>query len=86
MSGKKKRRSTRARGTSRKPGAGKRSTPDPRSTFAQIEEISGVAVDEPTFVVVVEPVRLEGDSVLYIQAPHVPPFYLLTAKSYYGGW
>ena len=39
-------------------------------------------MDEPTFVVVVEPVRLDGGSVLHIQAPHVPPFYLLTAKSY----
>lgn len=31
---------------------------------------------------VVEPIRLEGGDVLMFQSPHVPPFYLLTAKAY----
>lgn len=36
---------------------------------------------EDTFVVVVEPIRLDGGADLYFQSPHVVPFYLLTAKS-----
>jgi hypothetical protein len=43
--------------------------------------MEGVPVDEETFAVVVEPVRLASGQVLAFQAPHVAPFYLLTAKA-----
>jgi hypothetical protein len=55
--------------------------PDRRATFAGVEAVGGVPVTESTFVIVVEPIRLETGDVLMFQSPHVPPFYLLTAKA-----
>jgi hypothetical protein len=56
--------------------------PDPRATFVQITAQDGVPVDEETFAVVIEPIRLDSGDGLFFQSPHVPPFYLLTAKAY----
>jgi hypothetical protein len=53
--------------------------PDTRSTFAGVEAIGGVPVDEETLIVVVEPIRLPSGE-LWFQSPHVEPFYLLEAK------
>jgi hypothetical protein len=42
--------------------------------------MDGQPVAEPTQVVVVEPIRLPNDHVIFFQAPFVTPFYLLKAK------
>jgi hypothetical protein len=54
--------------------------PDPRSAFAQVQAQGGVPVEEETFMVAVEPIRLESRQELLFQSPHVVPFYLRTAK------
>jgi hypothetical protein len=62
--------------------AAARETPDRRATFTEVLSHNGVKVEEQTFAVVVEPIRLDDGEVLMFQSPHVPPFYLLTAKQY----
>jgi hypothetical protein len=43
--------------------------------------MGGVPVDEETVVVVIEPIRLPSEEDLWIQSPHIVPFYLLSAKA-----
>jgi len=52
---------------------------DPRAVVIGVKEIGGVPVEEPTNVVVVEPVRLESGETLMFQSPFVVPLYLLKA-------
>jgi hypothetical protein len=79
----KRQRKQRVRARARREGAVRTpEIPDRRSTFAAVTAVGDVPVTEETFVVVVEPIRLGSGDVLMFQAPHVPPFYLLTAKAY----
>jgi len=66
----------------RKTAVAGREFPDPRAVTAQVTAMDGVPVDEETFIFAVEPIRLDGGDVLMFQSPHVPPFYLLTAKAF----
>jgi len=56
--------------------------PERRARFVEITAINGEPVTEPIFGIAVEPIRLDNGSVLMFQSPHVPPFYLLTAKTF----
>lgn len=83
MPGKKtrrKRKLERARAEARSAAA--REFPDERATFAHVTAIGGVPVTEDTLAIVIEPLRLESGDVLFVQSPHVAPFYLLTAKGF----
>jgi hypothetical protein len=77
---KKRRKQARTRERREAAAADINEIPDPRSTFAEVQAHGGVAVEEGTFMVVVEPIRLDAGAVLMFQSPHVVPFYLLTAK------
>jgi hypothetical protein len=54
---------------------------DRRSITANVEAMGGVAVSEPTQIVVIEPLRIETGEALWYQAPSVEAFYLLKAKA-----
>lgn len=82
MGKRRKKRRKRSPTQDRRPALAEREQPDPRATFAEVTAIGGEPVDEDTFVVVVEPIRLANADVLMFQSPHVPPFFLLTAKTY----
>ena len=51
-----------------------RKFPDRRARFAEVTAVNDGPVDEETFAVVVEPIRLDRGDVLMFQSPHVPPF------------
>jgi hypothetical protein len=78
--GKKKRKTTARR---KRPGgqSTQREAVDRRSITANVEAMGGVPVAEPTQIVVVEPLRLDGGEALYYQAPSIESFYLLKAKA-----
>jgi hypothetical protein len=78
---KKRKRQIREREARQAAKANAKEFPDPRATFAQILAMGDVPVDEETFAVVVEPIRVQSGDVLMFQSPHVAPFYLLTAKA-----
>jgi hypothetical protein len=78
---KQRRKEIRQREARQKAKAAEREFPDPRGTFAQVLAQGDVPVDEETFVMLIEPIRLPSGDVLAFQSPHVAPFYLLTAKA-----
>jgi hypothetical protein len=51
-----------------------------RGLAVDVTEIGGVPVDEPTQMVLIEPIRLPAGD-LYFESPFVVPFYLLKAKT-----
>jgi hypothetical protein len=78
----KRQKQKRAQAGRRRAAEAAREFPDRRATFAHVVAENDGAVEEETFAVVVEPVRLDTKDVVWFQSPHVPPFYLLTAKTY----
>jgi hypothetical protein len=54
---------------------------DRRGVSANVEAMGGVPVQEPTQIVLIEPIRLDTGEALYFQAPFVETFYLLKAKA-----
>lgn len=54
---------------------------DRRSINAGVQAMDGAPVAEPTQIVVIEPLRLEGGDALWYQAPSIEAFYLLKAKA-----
>jgi len=59
-----------------------RAFPNRRTRFAKVTAVHDVPAGEEAFAGVVESIRLERGDVLMFQSPHIPPFYLLTAKAF----
>ena len=72
----------RAHRESRKATQAAREFADPRGLSVQITAQGGIPVTEESYIFAIEPIRLDGGAELWFQSPHVPPFYLLTAKMF----
>jgi len=79
----KKRKEERTRAPARRQAVlSARELPDDSAARAKVTVVHDVPVDEKTFAVVVESIRLDRRDVLTFQSPYAPPFYLLSAKAF----